>query len=109
MYCIRIYHDIVRTKDYNETIDSSSMALSPSASVQGHRVKFLLSPIDPLSMESHHFFAIFFLAKTTEMHVREREQWCKALRNGDNSPKHLWPTVSTVDSGLKDQVLGGGL
>jgi hypothetical protein len=48
------------------------MALSPSASVQGHRVEFLLSPIDPLSMESHHFFAIFFLAKTIEMHVRER-------------------------------------
>jgi hypothetical protein len=30
------------------------------------------SPIDPLSVESHHFFTIFFLAKTTEMQVRER-------------------------------------
>jgi hypothetical protein len=48
------------------------MTLSPSASVQGHRVEFLLSPIDPLSMESHHFFAIFFLAKTTEMQFRKR-------------------------------------
>jgi hypothetical protein len=48
------------------------MTLSPSASVQGHQVEFLLSPIDPLSMESHHFFAIFFLAKTTKIQVRER-------------------------------------
>jgi hypothetical protein len=48
------------------------MALSASASVQGHWVEFLLSPIDPLSMESHHYFAISFLAKTTEMQVRER-------------------------------------
>jgi hypothetical protein len=71
MYYIRIYHDIAMIKDYNETIDSPSMALSPSASVQGHRVNVLLSPIDPLSMESHHFFAIFILSKTTEMQVRE--------------------------------------
>jgi hypothetical protein len=48
------------------------MTLSPSASVQDHQVEFLLSPIDPLSMESHHFFAIFFLAKTTKIQVRER-------------------------------------
>jgi hypothetical protein len=48
------------------------MALSPSASVQGHRVDVLLPPIDPISMESHHFLAIFILAKTTEMQVRER-------------------------------------
>jgi hypothetical protein len=48
------------------------MALSPSASVQGHQVNVLLSPIDPLSMESHHFLAIFILAKTTEMQVRKR-------------------------------------
>jgi hypothetical protein len=48
------------------------MALSPSASVQGHRVDVLLSPIDPLSMESHYFLAIFILAKTAEMQVRER-------------------------------------
>jgi hypothetical protein len=47
------------------------MALSPSASVQGHQVEFLLSPINPLSTESHHFIARFFLAKTTEMQVRE--------------------------------------
>jgi hypothetical protein len=72
MYYIRIYHDIVKTKDKNETIDSPSMALSPFASIQGHRVEILLSPIDPLSMESHHFFAIFFLEKTIEMQVRER-------------------------------------
>jgi hypothetical protein len=72
MYYIRIYHDIAKTKDYNETIDSLSIALSPTASVQCHRIEFLLSPIDPLSMESDHFFAIFFLAKTIEMHVRER-------------------------------------
>jgi hypothetical protein len=48
------------------------MALSTSTSVQGHQVKVLLSPIDPLSMESYHFFAIFILAKTTGMQVRER-------------------------------------
>jgi hypothetical protein len=48
------------------------MALSPSASVQGHRVNVLLSPIDPLSMESRHFFTIFILVKITEMQVRER-------------------------------------
>jgi hypothetical protein len=48
------------------------MDLSPTVSVQGHQVEFLLSPIDPLSMESHHFFATFFLTKTTEMQVRER-------------------------------------
>jgi hypothetical protein len=48
------------------------MPLSPSASVQGHRVDVLLSSIDPLSMESYHFFTIFILAKTTEMQVTER-------------------------------------
>jgi hypothetical protein len=48
------------------------MALSPSASIQDYRVEFLLSPINPLSMESHHFFAIFILEKTTEMQVIER-------------------------------------
>jgi hypothetical protein len=62
MYYIRIYNDIAKINDYNGTIDSPSMALSPSASVQGHRVDVLLSPIDPLSMESHHFLAIFILA-----------------------------------------------
>jgi hypothetical protein len=72
MYYIRIYHDIAKTKYYNGTIDSLSMPLSPSTSIQGHRVNLLLSPIDPLSMESHHFFTIFVLAKTTEMQVRER-------------------------------------
>jgi hypothetical protein len=46
------------------------MAVPPS--VQGHRVDIYLSPIDPLSMESHHFLAIFILAKTTQMQVRER-------------------------------------
>jgi hypothetical protein len=71
MYYIRIYHDIVMTKDYNGTIDSPSMALSPSASIQGHEVDVLLSPLDALSIESHHFLAIFILAKTTEMQVRE--------------------------------------
>jgi hypothetical protein len=63
LYYIRIYHDIAKTKDYNGTIDSPTMPLSPSVSIQGHRVDVLLSPIDPLSMESHHFFAIFILAK----------------------------------------------
>jgi hypothetical protein len=33
MYYIRIYHDIAKTKDYNGTIDSPSMALSSSTSV----------------------------------------------------------------------------
>jgi hypothetical protein len=63
MYYIRIYHVIVKTKDYNGTINSSSMPLSPSTSIKGHQVDLLLSPIDPLSMESHHFFTIFILAK----------------------------------------------
>jgi hypothetical protein len=48
------------------------MALSTSTSIQGHRVEVLLSPIDPLSMESHHLFPIFTLAKRTKMQVRER-------------------------------------
>jgi hypothetical protein len=69
MYYIRIYHGIAKTKEYNRTIGSSSMALSPSASIQGHQVDVLLSPIDPLSLESHHFLAIFIL---TKMQVRER-------------------------------------
>jgi hypothetical protein len=72
MYYIRIYHDIAKTKDYNGTIDSPSLALSPSASVQGHQVNVLLFPIDPFSMESHHFLTIFILVHTTEMLVRER-------------------------------------
>jgi hypothetical protein len=48
------------------------MALFPSVSVQGHRVDVYLSPIDPISMESHHLLVILILAKTTEMQVRER-------------------------------------
>jgi hypothetical protein len=48
------------------------MVLSPSASIQGHRVKLLLSLTDPVSMESHHFFTIIFLAKTMEIQVREK-------------------------------------
>jgi hypothetical protein len=35
------------------------------------------------------------------------EQQCKILRNSENSPKHLWPTMSRVDPGLKDRVLNG--
>jgi hypothetical protein len=50
----------------------------------------------------------FFWPKQQKCRL-EREQWCKASRNGDNSPKHLWPIVSRVDLGLKDRVLGGGL
>jgi hypothetical protein len=72
MYYIRIYHNIAKTKDYNGTIDSPFMTLSPSASIQGHQVDVLLSLIDPLSMESHHFLTIFILAQTTEMWVKER-------------------------------------
>jgi hypothetical protein len=48
------------------------MALSPSTSVQGHWIDVLMSPIDPLSIESHHFLTIFILAKITEMQVREK-------------------------------------
>jgi hypothetical protein len=47
------------------------MALSTSTSIKGHRVKVFLSPIDPLSIDSDHFFAIVTLAKTTEMLVGE--------------------------------------
>jgi hypothetical protein len=39
--------DYAKTKEQNGTIGSPSMALSPSASVQGHQVDVLLSPIDP--------------------------------------------------------------
>jgi hypothetical protein len=70
MYYIRIYHNIANAKDYNGTIDSPSMPPSPSASVQGHRIDVLLSPIDPLSIESHPFFVIFILVKTIEIQVR---------------------------------------
>jgi hypothetical protein len=69
MYYIKIYHNIAKTKDYNGTIGSLFMALSPSASVQGHWVDVYISPIDPLSMESHHFLAILILAKITEIQV----------------------------------------
>jgi hypothetical protein len=48
------------------------MALSPSASVHNHRVNVYLSPVEPLRMASHHLFAIFILAETIEMQVRER-------------------------------------
>jgi hypothetical protein len=48
------------------------MALSTSTSIQGQRVDILFSPIDPLSMESYHFFTIFTMAKTIEMQDRER-------------------------------------
>jgi hypothetical protein len=48
------------------------MALSPSASIQGHWVDICLSPIDLLSMVSHHFLVILILSKTLEMQVRER-------------------------------------
>jgi hypothetical protein len=63
MYYIRICHDITKTKNLNGTISSPLMALSPSTSIQGHQIDVLLSPIGPLSMESHHFLAIFLLAK----------------------------------------------
>jgi hypothetical protein len=62
------------------------MALSPSARVQGHQVDVLLSPIAPLSMESHHFLTIFILAKIIEMQVRGRttvqnnEKWCELTK-----------------------------
>jgi hypothetical protein len=59
------------------------MALSPSVSVQGHRAEVLLSPIDPISMESHHVFAIFILVKTTKMQVRERTT-VQNIKNGEN-------------------------
>jgi hypothetical protein len=48
------------------------MALSPSGSVQGHRVDVCLSPIDMLSMTSHHFLVILIPAKIAEMDVKER-------------------------------------
>jgi hypothetical protein len=72
MYYIRIYHDIAKTNDYNETINSPSMPLFPSSRIQGHRVDLLLSSIDPLFMESHRFITIFILGKTAEIQVRER-------------------------------------
>jgi hypothetical protein len=49
-----------------------SMALSPSASVHGHRVDVCLSLIEPLPMASHHLFTIFILAETIEMQVRKK-------------------------------------
>jgi hypothetical protein len=48
------------------------MALSPSASIHSHRVNVCLSLVEPLPMASHHLFAIFILAETIEMQVRQR-------------------------------------
>jgi hypothetical protein len=48
------------------------MALSPSTGIHSHRVDVYLSPVEPLAMASHHLFAIFILAETIEMQVRER-------------------------------------
>jgi hypothetical protein len=48
------------------------MALSPSDSLQSHRVDVCLSPINLLSMAHHHFLTILILPKTPEMQVRER-------------------------------------
>jgi hypothetical protein len=31
------------------------------------------------------------------------------IKNGGNSPEHMWSTVSRVDPNLKDRVLGGVL
>jgi hypothetical protein len=42
------------------------------------------------------------------MQVRERTTVDK-IKNGKNSPKHLWLTTSRVDPGLKDQIIGGSL
>jgi hypothetical protein len=83
------------------------MALSPSASAHSHRVDVCLSPIEPLPMASHHLFVIFILAEIIEMQVTDRI-WIRS-RNGRNPPKHLWLTVSRVDPGLKNRVLGGSL
>jgi hypothetical protein len=47
--------------------------------------------------------------KKQQKYRLESEQWCKPLRNSDNSPKHLWLTVNRVDLGLKDWVHGGAL
>jgi hypothetical protein len=72
MYYIRIYHNIATTQDYNEISDSPPMTLSPSASVHSHRIDVCLSPVEPLPMASHNLFAIFILAETIDMQVRER-------------------------------------
>jgi hypothetical protein len=84
------------------------MTLSPSASIHSHRVDVSLSPVEPLSMVSHHLFAIFILAETIEMKVRERTTVDK-IKKCKSPLKHLWLTASRVDSGLKDRVLGGSL
>jgi hypothetical protein len=84
------------------------MALSPSASVQGHRVDACLSPIDLLSMASHHFLAILILLKTPAMQVRERTM-VQNIENGNNSPNDPWSTKSRVDPSSKDRFLYGFL
>jgi hypothetical protein len=84
------------------------MALSTSTSVQGHRVKVFLSPID-LSPWSLTISSPYLLWQKQQKCRLEREQRCKTSRNCDNSPKQLWSTVIGVDSGLKDRVLGGTL
>jgi hypothetical protein len=48
------------------------MALSPFTSVHSYRVDVCLSPVEPLTMASHHLFVIFILAEIIEMEVRER-------------------------------------
>jgi hypothetical protein len=48
------------------------MTLSPSASIHSHQIDVCLSPVEPLSMTSHHLFTIFILTEIIEMEVRER-------------------------------------
>jgi hypothetical protein len=82
------------------------MALSPSTSVQGHRVGACLSPIDLISMVSYHFLAILILPKTTAIHVRERTM-VQNIENGNNLPNDPWLTRISFDPCSKDQVLYG--
>jgi hypothetical protein len=48
------------------------MALSPSTSIDSHRVNVCLSPVEPLPMASDHLFAIFILAEIIKKQGRER-------------------------------------
>jgi hypothetical protein len=111
MYYITIYHGIAKTKDYNGTISSPSMALPPAPpplvyKAIGLMSAFLQSTTSPWSLTIS--WPYLFWQKQHKWRF-EREQQCKISRNGDNSSKHPWLARSRVDPGSKDHILGGVL
>jgi hypothetical protein len=62
------------------------------------------TPRHRVSLFLHHIYY-----SKNNRNAGQREQRCKTLRNGDNSPKHMWMTGSRVDPSSKDWVLSGVL